>query len=261
MQFFLSLCVRQRRAIMKIKSLWIGCFVVLAFLPTKSKAMEESWLSYVSPSHLKSLISSAFSLDNPKNDEELPDCFIRTNYTPQKYSRDAEVLLTFDLSDENVEKMNRLWYCTQSLITEKNSQLSKQLLSKLKQYLQESSYEPNADLNREQLILDAYCVLANKGFPLALCELSSVFDKGKYGQRVNRKLGYLFGKYGTVGNIEAMRDGQEQCRSLLAELEEEASDDEEDFDTLPTARNSSDESFGDSKTAEGISQKIRKKID
>ena len=245
---------------MKIKSLSIGYFVILAFLSTESKAMEESWFSYVSSSHLKSLISSAFSLDNPKNDEELPDCFVRTNYTPQKYSRDAEVLLTFDLLDENVEKMNRLWYCTQSLITERNSQLSNQLLSKLKQYLQENNYEPNSDLNKEQLILDAYCVLANKGFPLGFCELSSVFDKGKHGQRVNRKLGYLFGQYRSVGSIETMREGQKQCRRILAELEEELSD-EEDLDTLPTARNSSDESFDDSKTVAGISQKIRKKID
>lgn len=230
---------------MKIKTLWSGIFIFLAFFSTESKATEESWRDYLASyvPRLDTFIPAVFSSSNSTYTDELPDCFVRTNYTPQEYSRDAYVLLSFDLSDENVGKMNSLWYCSQSLIAEKNPRLSNSLLSNLVGYLKESGYEPNPGLNKEQLILDSYCVLANKGFPLALCKLADVFDYGMYGQRKNRKLGYLFGQYGAVGNIKAMREGQTQCKRILAEFEKEVSDDEEDLGTLSTARNSSDESF------------------
>ena len=244
---------------MKIKTLWIGIFISLAFFSKESNATEEGWQAYLA-GYLPRFSRVIPDINGPIKSEELPDCFIRTQYTPERYGINAKVLLTFDLSGENVEKMRSLWYCVQSYITEKNARLESSLRSKLIEQLTNNGYKSNPALTKDQLILDSYCVLANKGFPLALCKLADVFDKGMYNQRENGKLGYLFSKYGEVGTVEAMREGQVRCRVWWAD-EEELEESDDDSDTLPTARNSSDESFDDSKTVAGISQKIRKKID
>ena len=249
---------------MKTKFLCVGILVILSFLSVQSRASENEW--YFSFSHLRSLIPAAFSFDNSIHDEGLPHCFARTNYIPREYGMDNGAFTNFDLSDENIPKMQSIWYRLQSVITETNTNLLKQYIADLDRQLKESGYEPDPALSKDQLIMDSYCFLGKKGYAPAFGQLSDVFQEGLFGQKKNRKLERLFRDYalevGTIDKIIKAKKSSEaiMARRAAARQSAEPQKANERPSTTPTARNS-DESFEDSKTVAGISQKIRKKID
>jgi hypothetical protein len=253
---------------MKIKSLCVGIFVIFAFLSEQSRATDNEWSSYFTNylPRLDKLIPAAFSCGDSTHDERLPDCFIRTNYSPQKYAIDTGVFSDFDLSEENIANMQSLWYQLQSVTTEANANLLKQYITNLERQLKENGYESDITLSKDQLIMDSYCFLAKNGYAPAFGQLYDIFGKDIYGQKKNRKLEKLFREYalevGTIDKIIKAKKSSEaiMARRAAARQSAEPQKANERPSTPPTARNS-DESFEDSKTVAGISQKIRKKID
>ena len=180
---------------MKIKQLSFSVCISLLFFSNQCGAVEGFFENISSgvTSRLGLIFSSGTGTTTDDSDAKLPDCFRRTNYIPKPYYVDNGSLSPFDLSEQSVREMERRY-----------------------QYLK--SVE-NTDIavmpKKTEIIMDLYCQLSKEGYAPVFWDLYRIFEEGKYGQKKNRELSYLFSRYADVGTIEALRDAQKISKDVM----------------------------------------------
>lgn len=201
------------------------CFV----LGVKSiNASEEGLFSYLGT--IRSYIPS-YLMPNTTS-EELPACFQRTGYVPVELGMNSPELLAFDLSDENISRMEMLLYNTQSLEQEKNESLSVLLMQRIKPQLEYYGYNPDPHLTKSELVLDSYCVLAKNGYGPVFNKLYNTFQN-------NKRLSFLFRSNSrSVSLTETMR---EYKGYLLRSPEKDIDEEEDDTTNAYRSSDSTDE--------------------
>jgi hypothetical protein len=213
---------------MNIKYSKIILFICFVLCIEKTSASDEGLFAYLRP--IRTYISTYLKPD--VTSEELPLCFQRTGYVPVELGMNSPELLDFDLSGDNITRMETLLYNTRSLEQERNSSLAVLLMKKIKPQLEYYGYNPASCLTKDEFILDSYCVLAKNGYCPVFRELRNIFQKN------NKLIMCFISNNQSIPDIETLIEYQGY---LKRPLEKDIDDEEEDSTNRYRSSDSTDE--------------------
>ncbi len=181
---------------MKIKQLWFSFCTALLFFSNQCGAVDDFFGNFSSgvTSRLGLILSSATGRTTDDSDTKLPDCFRRMNYTPKPYYVDNGSLSPFDLSEQSVIEMEQRYQYFKSIESTDIAVIPK----------------------KNDIIMDLCCQLGKEGYAPVFWDLYRIFEEGKYGQKKNRELSYLFHRYAVeVGTIKELREAQKISKDVM----------------------------------------------